>query len=301
VHFLDSAVAYISPESARGHQQTVASDVFTLGVLLYELIANRHPFSREGDTMFEMVSRIQRSLAPPIQAFRAVPPALATLLDCAMAPDPAARFQTWDAFLARLPLVSPDAILAAMPIPPEREPPLVLEPYDHLASDPLEELPIPPLVEPYTPIPVRAWIDNYRYGRDHRPMLHAGALLVDVAPVSRAEFQRFVLATQGPAALDPTADDSPHTFVSPRRAAEYAAWAGKRLPTNAEWTAAMVALGERARSLQIWEWTTTPAEEGYVVCGGRWRNRPALPADLANRSFETEAAEDVGFRCVQDR
>ena len=299
VHFIDVAAAYQPPEVIRGVGRTATSGMYTLGAMLYELLANRHPHARSGDTMFEMLSRMQTSLPPPIQAFRDVPPHIAAFLDRALAGDPRRRFKRWEDFLAELPTASPTQILEAMPLPPEREPPEALEDWHHLPDQHLDPVEVPPYVPAEPPPPYHAAMDEFDYGDDGRPMLACGALLVDARPVTAAEYQRFVLAIRG--RLDPEADDAPATRISQRDAARYAGWAGKRLPTEAEWTVVTRALGRRLQTGEVWEWTSTPFDQGgFVVCGGRWRNVEDSQPELANRSYELEPADDVGFRCVQD-
>jgi formylglycine-generating enzyme required for sulfatase activity len=132
-------------------------------------------------------------------------------------------------------------------------------------------------------------------------MLATDTLLVDIRPVTAAEFQRFVLA-MAPGAIEPShVADTPRTQVSFEQAAAYAAWAGKRLPTDDEWVNAVAALGpQRLATGQVWEWTATRTAEGRFVRGGRWRNALARPPAPENRSFEIGPANDLGFRCVCD-
>jgi hypothetical protein len=41
--------AYLSPEQAQGHSVSASSDLYSVGILLYELLTRRHPFTRRGD------------------------------------------------------------------------------------------------------------------------------------------------------------------------------------------------------------------------------------------------------------
>ena len=81
--------SYLAPERWRGEPATVASDLYALGALLYELLASAPPFRAE--TRAELGERIQSAALPPL-AERGVPPAVAAVVERCLARDPAQRF-----------------------------------------------------------------------------------------------------------------------------------------------------------------------------------------------------------------
>jgi len=83
--------SYMSPEQVSGKQIDGRSDIFSLGVVLYEMLTGQKPFS--GDTVVTITYNIMNSEpAPP----PGVPPYLADIVKKAMAKDPNMRFQTID-------------------------------------------------------------------------------------------------------------------------------------------------------------------------------------------------------------
>lgn len=91
--------AYISPEAARGEAVDGRSDLYSAGVILYEMVTGRQPFS--GETPLSMiVKRITEPLPDPLQANPMLPALVSQLLRRSLATEPAERFQTAADFLA---------------------------------------------------------------------------------------------------------------------------------------------------------------------------------------------------------
>jgi eukaryotic-like serine/threonine-protein kinase len=85
------SVHYFSPEQALGEQATEASDIYSLGIVLYELLTGRRPW--EGDNAAS-VAMARISAPPPLvsDVRPNVPPVLEAIDRKALSPDPAARF-----------------------------------------------------------------------------------------------------------------------------------------------------------------------------------------------------------------
>ena len=110
--------AYMSPEQIKGEPVDGRSDLYSVGVSLYEMVTGQKPFP--SDTAFStMQAHLQTAPRPPIELRPDLPPALSQLILMAVAKDPAARFQTADAFAAALKSVAPKVAgtVAAVPVP----------------------------------------------------------------------------------------------------------------------------------------------------------------------------------------
>lgn len=84
-------VHYLSPEQATGGPATYASDVYALGVVIYEMLAGRVPF--EADSAVGVAMKIAHEAPESLRSQNAaVPAGLVTIVDRAMAHDQAARY-----------------------------------------------------------------------------------------------------------------------------------------------------------------------------------------------------------------
>jgi eukaryotic-like serine/threonine-protein kinase len=92
---------YLSPEQAQGKPTTPRSDIYSIGVILYEALTGRVPF--EGESAVAVALK-QVSEAPrrPSAINPDIPPALDAVVMRALAKDPEARFKDADAFLKAL-------------------------------------------------------------------------------------------------------------------------------------------------------------------------------------------------------
>jgi len=93
-------IAYMSPEQALGKEIDHRSDLFSIGIVLYEMVTNRQMFT--GDT-FEAYARVREAeYEPPERVKKDLPPAVCRILEKALAKERSHRYQSADAMLTDL-------------------------------------------------------------------------------------------------------------------------------------------------------------------------------------------------------
>jgi serine/threonine-protein kinase len=115
---------YLSPEQAQGHAVSARSDLYSVGVVLYELLTGRVPFEADSAVSIAL-KHVNEAPVPPSRLNPEVTPELEAVVLRALEKDPAARFADADEFIAalvaaasRIPRAAAAAVAAAAASPP---------------------------------------------------------------------------------------------------------------------------------------------------------------------------------------
>ena len=92
---LSGTPAYMSPEQARGDTVDHRSDIYSLGIIMYEMLAGRVPF--DGDSAMAVIYQHIHEPPPPIKE---IPPQIGAVIDRALAKNPDERYQSADQMAA---------------------------------------------------------------------------------------------------------------------------------------------------------------------------------------------------------
>ena len=222
---------YMAPEQVKNpHTADHRADIYSLGVTLYQLCTGKVPFD-SGNHFAVMMAHVTDAPTPPSQIRSDLPPGLERLILDALAKDPAARPASCAIFRERL----EEALAESAPT---------------ARAEGGSNRPLSPSIkgtDGYEMVLVPA--GPFQMGPARREVM-LDAFYMDRVPVTNEQFKLFLDVT-GYKPKDPEAsrflnhfregrvprghERHPVVYVSWDDARAYAHWAGKRLPTEAEW------------------------------------------------------------------
>jgi len=118
-------VAYMSPEQAQGQVVDARSDIFSFGLVLYQLLSAKRAFA--GETAFATMSAIVRDEPPPLAA----PATLERIVNRCLRKSPSERFQTMTEIRKALEQISVKAV--------DEQPSIAVLPFANMSRDPDDE------------------------------------------------------------------------------------------------------------------------------------------------------------------
>jgi serine/threonine-protein kinase len=100
------SLGYMSPEQVKGEATDARSDLYSVGISLYEMVTGRRPF-RESSDYSIMAAQVNQPPTPPVDLKPGLPPTLNEIILLSIAKEPSGRFQSADAFKTALRRVGP--------------------------------------------------------------------------------------------------------------------------------------------------------------------------------------------------
>jgi tetratricopeptide (TPR) repeat protein/predicted Ser/Thr protein kinase len=94
-------IEYMSPEQAQGKELKASSDIFTVGLILYELLSGATPFQAES-AIASLLKRNQERAVPLADIDKKIPGSLSNIVSKCLEKDPALRYQSGDELAADL-------------------------------------------------------------------------------------------------------------------------------------------------------------------------------------------------------
>ncbi len=247
--FVLGTPSYMAPEQVSGGQTTEQSDVYSYGLLLYELLSGVKPVS--GETMERLFYCILHERLNPQPLKQAgIPGSLCELVERCAAKDPAARPQGFAPIVAEL-----ERLLGELHPERGREQARAVQPWYARARwlypaalaaalaclaiyavihHPAPRLPntLSTSTGEMTLVPA----GEFLFG-EKKERLTLPAFYIDKTEVTNAAYQKFCIATHHalPPGFSAGKPDYPVVNVTILNARDFSAWAGKRLPNSREW------------------------------------------------------------------
>jgi serine/threonine protein kinase len=260
---------YIAPEQVTGNRVDASTDVYSLGCVLYELLAGGVPFPRETDAA-KVFAHVSSQAPPLIELIPDVPPQLSRVVERAMAKDPADRYESAGAFARAARETALDWDLARAARETSVRPPPVSE--RNLATRPA-----PPVVRSATRAGATETklkqADPKQFDSEWADPARVDPVRVDptrvdparVDPV-RVDPTRVDPARVDPVRVDPTRADPAR--VDPEQGDRWAVAPGSELPRPGERALAGTDAASATADRQLRSTTSTPA--GTSTSARRW-------------------------------
>ena len=285
-------VAYMSPEQASGKPLDARSDIFSFGIVLYELLAGRRPFGGRSD--LELLNNIAYSSPQPLTAN--VPLGLRLIVEKALAQDPAERYQsmrelTIDLRRARMRGDDPDTSVANGAVSRRGT---------WVGASLLVVLAIGAVLGRWLVIPAGARsgdvqlqrITDFAGTEEHPAISPDGKAVAFVAPAADGRRQLWVRLLAGGEALQITRDDADHAhprWTPDSSALVYFAGATKDGAPGALWE--ISALGGTPRRIASAQGEGDVSRDGRRIATFQTQGSRAVLAILARDGKALEAKE----------
>lgn len=98
IEFMQSAIEYLSPEEIQGEKASPASDIYSLGLLLYKMMTGRMPFKENGSRLGTALKILKSSITPPSFYNPKISKGAEELILKALSLDPMMRFRNVNYF-----------------------------------------------------------------------------------------------------------------------------------------------------------------------------------------------------------
>ena len=292
---------YMSPEQIKGGDPDGRSDLYSLGITMYEMVTGRRPFL--GDSDFQIMSaHLQQAPMAPIEVIPGIPTELSEIILMAIEKDPAARFQSAEAFRAALASAFPAAVTPTRTMVPVAAVPVAAVPVAASAFPMMIPPPLPRAEPP--PAGAAPWVTQPEPSRSRRGLYMAlGSVLtlaVLVAAIiegpklmhgGAADAQGVPATSAAPASVAATPAAAPAGRPHLRRNCRAAAGCTETGATSAPTPAAVTAAAPApsAAPVELPRPIQQPVPAQYAF-------RPAQPPVQSTRAAQTAAAQATPLR-----